>query len=39
MLPGTVDRMTPEGRILQREEGLGQGGIGGLLGHLVGGGW
>jgi uncharacterized protein YidB (DUF937 family) len=38
MLPGTVDRMTPGGRIPQREEDLGQGGIGGLLGHLLGGG-
>ena len=38
MLPGTVDRMTPGGRIPQRGEDLGQGGIGGLLGHLLGGG-
>jgi uncharacterized protein YidB (DUF937 family) len=38
MLPGMVDRMTPGGRVPQREEDLGQGGIGGLLGHLLGGG-
>src|SRR5919202_1721091 len=38
MLPGMVDRMTPGGRVPQREEDLGQGGVGGLLGHLLGGG-
>ncbi|WP_052215112.1 YidB family protein [Belnapia sp. F-4-1] len=38
MLPGAVDHMTPGGRIPQRGEDLGQNGIGGLLGHLLGGG-
>jgi len=34
MLPGMVDRMTPGGRIPQREEDLGHGGVGRLLGQL-----
>jgi uncharacterized protein YidB (DUF937 family) len=38
VLPGMVDRMTPGGQIPQREEELGSGGIGGLLGQLLGGG-
>jgi uncharacterized protein YidB (DUF937 family) len=36
MLPAAVDRMTPGGRIPQREEDLGSGGLGGLLSHLLG---
>ena len=38
MLPTAVDRMTPGGRIPQREEDLGSGGLGGLLSHILGGG-
>jgi uncharacterized protein YidB (DUF937 family) len=39
MLPGMVDRMTPQGRLPEREEELhGSGGLGGLLGGLLGGG-
>ena len=39
LLPGMVDRMTPNGRLPQRGEELGgAGGIGGLLGQLLGGG-
>ena len=38
MLPGMVDGMTPNGRMPQRGEEIGGGGIGGLLGHLLGGG-
>lgn len=37
MLPQAVDRMTPQGRVPQREEELGSGGLGGLLGSLFGG--
>lgn len=36
VLPGMVDRMTPNGRVPQREEDLGHGGVGGLLGQLLG---
>jgi uncharacterized protein YidB (DUF937 family) len=38
MLPTAVDRMTPGGRIPQREEELGSGGLGGLLSQILGGG-
>jgi uncharacterized protein YidB (DUF937 family) len=38
MLPGMVDGMTPHGRMPQRGEEMGGGGIEGLLGHLLGGG-
>ena len=36
MLPGMVDGMTPQGRLPQRGEEIGGGGIGGLLGRLLG---
>ena len=38
LLPGMVDRATPNGRMPQRGEEVGGGGLGGLLGHLLGGG-
>ena len=38
LLPGMVDRATPNGRMPQRSEEVGGGGLGGLLGHLLGGG-
>ncbi len=38
MLPEVVDRMTPQGRLPQREEEIGGGGLGGLLGQWMGGG-
>jgi uncharacterized protein YidB (DUF937 family) len=38
MLPGMVDGMPPQGRLPQRGEEIGGGGIGGLLGRLLGGG-
>jgi uncharacterized protein YidB (DUF937 family) len=34
-LPEVVDRMTPQGQVPQREEELGQGGVGELLGSLL----
>jgi uncharacterized protein YidB (DUF937 family) len=37
MLPKAVDGMTPQGRPAQREEDVGAGGLGGLLGNLLGG--
>lgn len=36
MLPQAVDRLTPQGRLPQREEDMDQGGLGGLLGSLLG---
>ncbi len=36
MLPGMVDGLTPQGRLPQRGEEIGGGGIGGLLGRLLG---
>lgn len=37
ILPDLVDRMTPQGRMPERESDLGHGGLGGLLGSLFGG--
>ena len=37
LLPQFVDRATPRGQVPQREEELGGGGLGGLLGALLGG--
>lgn len=37
ILPDFVDRMTPQGRMPERESDLGGGGLGGLLGSLFGG--
>jgi uncharacterized protein YidB (DUF937 family) len=38
MLPGMADGMTPQGRLPQRGEEIGGGGIGELLSHLLRGG-
>ena len=37
VLPGMVDRMTPQGRVPGHEADLGSGGLGGLLSSLLGG--
>ncbi|MFC7543533.1 hypothetical protein ACFQU2_34415 [Siccirubricoccus deserti] len=37
MLPDLVDKMTPGGRVPEREEDLGTGGIGDVLRRLAGG--
>ena len=36
-LPDFVDKLTPQGRVPERETDLGSGGLGGLLGSLLGG--
>jgi uncharacterized protein YidB (DUF937 family) len=36
MLPEAVDRLTPQGRVPQREEELGGDGLGGILGRMLG---
>ena len=37
LLPDFVDKLTPQGRVPERETDLGSGGLGGLLGSLLGG--